>query len=317
MAPGSPCPRGIFGGQAYRPVSVGACRGQAWTLKQANRQTGEVRLVPFRCNSWRCTRCAPRVNARDAARIEGALETVPLEELVFVTLTFDPKRWPSAATAWRCSKDCWKRLTDNLRYRYGYGIGRDRVNARIVYVQTWEQHASGWPHVHAIVHCRELAQDIRKQGQFYSKAQLRHVWRWQKSVLQPEAQRAGFGWSCDVDFPRKDRGALGGYLLKLAKELTGSDAKHGQTPVAAPKGFRRLRATERFLAPIRDVQEVCTDHNGELVSLWTGALVLAPSDWIEAALEAAEKYGEEALGDGLRRALAEFERSPWPGLSSA
>jgi len=274
-------------------------------------------MLPFRCKSWRCTRCAPQVNARDGARIEHALGGIRLDEVVFLTLTFDPARWKDAASAWRHSKDCWKRLTDRLRYRYGLGAGRERVNARIVYVQTWEQHQSGWPHVHALVHCPALAQDVRRQGQFWSKAELRQVWRWQKTVLQKEAQAAGFGWRCDVDFPRKERGAVAGYLVKLAAELTRSDAKHAQTPVDAPKGFRRLRATERFLPPIRELGEVCTDHNGELVSLWSGVIVLAPLDWIELALAAAEKYGVDRLGEGLRSALAELERTPWPGLSSA
>lgn len=231
--------------------------------------------------------------------------------MVFVTLTFDQARWKSAAAAWRHSKDCWKRLTDRLRYRYGCGQGRSRENARIVYVQTWEQHESGWPHVHALIHCPELAQDVRRQGQFWSKAELRQVWRWQKSVLQKEAQAAGFGWRCDVDFPRKDRGAVAGYLLKLAKELTRSDVKHAQTPIAAPKGFRRLRATERFLPPIRELGEVMVDEHGELVSLWSGNIVLAPLDWIELAVSASQEYGVEALGEGLRWALGELERKPW------
>lgn len=283
-----------------------------------HRETGEMRLLPFRCNSWRCTRCAPRVNARDAARIEKALDGVELGDLVFVTLTFDQKRWESAAKAWRHSKDCWKRLVDNLRYRYGCGRGRARDNARIVYVQTWEQHSSGWPHVHALIHCPELAQDVRRRGQFWSKAELRNVWRWQKAVLQPEAQRAGFGWRCDVDFPRKDRGAVAGYLLKIAKELTHSGGKGNQTPIAAPKGFRRLRATVKFLPPIHDLrQEVCTDVNGELVSLWSGAIVLAPFEWLELAIAAADEYGRDRLGDALSQALMEWERTPWPRLSSA
>src|SRR5690242_11542378 len=185
-APGEPCSGAVFGGKRYKAGSATACKARAWSVRQVNRQTGEIRLLPFRCRSWRCSRCAPQVNARDATRIETALGGLRLDELVFVTLTFDPKRWKSAESAWLHSKDCWKRLTDRLRYRYGCGKGRARENARIVYVQTWEQHANGWPHVHALVHCPALAQDVRRQGQFYSKAELRSVWRWQKTVLQKD-----------------------------------------------------------------------------------------------------------------------------------
>lgn len=302
---------GIFGGTPYSPGSPKACAAGAWTFRSVSRATGEVGLSPFRCKSWRCPRCAPRVNARDAARIETALSGIDLSRVLFLTLTFDPRRWRDAGEAWRHSRDCWKRLRDRLAYRYGLGRGRERQAARILYVQTWEQHKNGWPHVHALVYCESMADDVRRRGAFWKASELRHVHRWQKQVLQREAVASGFGWRCDVDFPRKDRGAVAGYLVKLASELTRSDAKSDQAPVNAPKGFRRLRSTPRFLEPIAGKSEAFLDQSGELVSLWSGAIVTAPIELLELALEIARDHGPERLGESLRWAIRELEKVPW------
>lgn len=237
--------------------------------------------------------------------------------MLFLTLTFDPARWKDADSAWRHSRDCWKRLRDRLAYRYGLGRGRNRQAARVVYVQTWEQHKNGWPHVHALVYCESMAEDVRRRGAFWKAGEQRMVHRWQKQVLQEDAVAAGFGWRCDVDFPRKDRGSVAGYLVKLASELTRSDSKSDQAPIAAPKGFRRLRATPHFLAPIAGEAEAFVDDSGELVNLWSGALITAPLDLLELALEVAREHGPERLGESLRWALGELEKVPWPKPPSA
>ena len=240
-----------------------------------------------------------------------------LSRVLFLTLTFDPARWKDADTAWRHSRDCWKRLRDHLAYRYGMGHGRDRSKAQVLYVQTWEQHKNGWPHVHVLVYCPEIAKDVRARGHYWKASEQRHVWRWQRQVLQELAIASGFGWRCDVDFPRKDRGSVAGYLVKIASELTRSDSKSDQAPVAAPKGFRRLRSSVGFLEPLRGKSAAFIDDAGELVNLWEGALITAPLDMLELALEVAKEHGPGALGVSLKWALGELEKVPWRKPSSA
>lgn len=310
----------VFGGRPYRPASPAVCMAGGWTVALVSIATGEVALYPFRCKSWRCTRCAPQVNARAAVRIEGALGRRVLDELLFLTLTFDQRRMTlrmlrkcpgialeeaqerARAWAWRVCGRTWKRLRDALAYRYGHAFkvsnprpkGRRRKawlsrrrKARIDYVQTWEQHRSGWPHVHAVFWAPEVARDVRRRGFFAgvdTKGEPRDLWRWTRQVLVPLAVRAGFGRIADVQFPRKDGAALAGYLVKLAGELTGSHSKD-QTPVEAPRGFRRLRATPKWLSPV-----------AKAASEWTGAVLGAPVAMVERALRAG--------AEGLDRAAA-------------
>lgn len=281
-----------FGGPTYNPVSPTHCQTNGWTLQGTSTSTGEWTLWRFRCRSWRCRRCAPRVNARDAERIEEALGPVPLDQVLFLTLTFDPARYGSPGAAWRETRECWKKLRDELAYRYGEGQGRGKRKARLVYVQTWEQTRNGWPHVHALVWSSALAADMKSRGsyQLIVRGEPRPVWRWGSQVLRGAAVRAGFGEVVDVQFPRRERGQLAAYLVKIASELTGS-AKKDQTPVAAPKGFRRIRATPKFLEPARR-------SSGEYV----GALLAAPLELVLDELEAGAGTFLEAAARAKGRA---------------
>lgn len=304
LAPGA----AVLGGARYRARSVAHCAASTWTFGAVSKRTGDVQFWPFRCKSWRCARCAPAVNRRDYARIEAALGGVQLADCLFVTLTFDPAKWRDMHAAWSAAGSCWKDLRDALAYEYGVGAGRGRRKATIVYVQTWEQHKSGWPHVHALVHCPAIARDVRRLGSYAGKdarsGEERLFWRWGSKVLRPRAVSAGFGHVVDVQFPRKESEALAGYLVKIAAELTGSHAKD-QRPVEAPRGFRRLRATPKFLAPIAKA-------SGE----WAGAMIAAPIEHVQEAFD----RGAE-LWDSLENAAKTLWDQPWrrrsPALSAA
>jgi hypothetical protein len=230
------------------------------------------------------------VNLRDKERIEEALGDVPLEELLFVTLTFDRKRYRDAGEAWRSCRVAWKRFRDLLAYRYAKGEGRARSKQDLVYVQTWEQHKDGWPHVHALVWSKAMASDVRRRGSYSRdvRGALRPIWRWVAQVARPAAISSGFGPILDVQFPEKERGALAGYLVKIAAELTGC-AKKDQTPVLAPKGFRRIRSTPKFLEPAR-----ISKHE------FTAELLLAPVEWI---------VGELHCGAATFKAAADAART--------
>lgn len=304
----------VFGARRYRPASPDVCQAGGWTVALWDLLTGETTLIPFRCKSWRCTRCAPLVNARDASRIEAALGKRTASELLFLTLTFDRSRMIAAvrakrpelsaeaaeeyarAWAWRVCRENWKRLRDRLAARYAArfqvpnpkpkGQRRKawltaRRKARIDYVQTWEQHRSGWPHVHAVLWCPELAREVRRHGS-YELVDGSRVQRWKDDVLRDLAVASGFGPIADVQFPRSNEAALAGYLVKLAAELTGSHHK-AQTPIEAPRGFRRLRATPKWLERLR----TATGRFG-------GAVLGAPVELVERALAAGAASIEEA-----------------------
>src|SRR5207248_2094607 len=104
------------------------------------------------------------------------------------------------------------------------------------YVQTWEQHRTGAPHVNVLIGNEALSMAALDDW----KAVRRH---W----LKPNAVGCGFGPVLWVE-PMRSAGAMAGYLVKLARELTGAEHK-GQTPVDAPRNFRRLRASHGLLPP--------------------------------------------------------------------
>jgi hypothetical protein len=328
----------VFGGKPYAPVSPDVCRARGWTLGLVCIATGEVVLTRFRCRSWRCPDCAPGVNARDAKRIGLTLDALPLPDVVFLVLTFDRTRltqrmmrkhpelsWDDAAeaarrSAWRSSRRCWKRLRDRLAWHYGATFKVDnkkpldapdrrrkkwltrKRRAPLPYVQTWEQHEKPWPHVNVVVHSRELAKDMRARGSYEhvdADGTLQTFWRWANQVLQRMAVRSGFGRNVHAAPPKRDGATLAGYLVKLAAELTGSHVKN-QTPIAAPRGFRRLRATPRFIPPARV-------SSGEFV----GLVLAAPLDLIESALARGAASFEQAAG----WARAAVEKGPTSSLA--
>jgi hypothetical protein len=69
----------------------------------------------------------------------------------------------------------------------------------------------------------------------------------------------------------REANAMAGYLVKLARELTGAAVKD-QVPVNAPSHFRRLRASQGLLPPPYKNPEI------------TGALHLEPLEAVEAKL---------------------------------
>lgn len=229
------------------PKSVWACMLGAWSMVTLDRASGELAAHRFRCRSWRCPECRYDVARGDFARILGALEgrTGAGREWLLVTLTFDPRRYRSRWDAYRAGGRCWQRL----RYRLARRYGSRSAPARIRYVQVWEQHRSGWPHVHLALSCPELVQDVRTRGvrgvRFDVRADRRiPLWAWKRDVLDTLATACGFGIVSDVQFPRAKEGGVAGYFAKLSAELVGV---FDQRPVEAPRGFRRLRASLRLL----------------------------------------------------------------------
>jgi hypothetical protein len=252
------CAAQPFERATYVPRSVTACGKGEWSRFLVNKRDGLYQFVRFDCGSWRCQRCAPRVNARQAFRIERAIRGFDLSQVSFVTLTFDRTRFRNAAEAWRHAHGAWKRFRDALVYELGIGVGRAKAKARVLYVQVWEQHASGWPHLHALLISPELGRRVHAAGSYSiphgKTGEPRPVWRFVRQVLRGLAVGAGFGPICDLQFVDKTRERIAGYLVKVARELTEATGKD-QRPLFAPIHFRRLTSTPRLLESLHKESE--------------------------------------------------------------
>ena len=189
----------------------------------------KVSFLPFRCRSWRHVGACQRFKgAQDFVRVSDGILSRG-DRWVYLVLTFNQR---AEASEWDCYKlgvDRWKKLEKRLTRRFG----------KIEYVQTWEKHSSGFPHVNVVLHNSEIWKLCEGDG-----------WRSWRQALIPHLLECGFGRVVHVEPLRKDTGkGLAGYLTKLSRELTGASIKN-QVPVNAPPHFRRIRASNGLLPPI-------------------------------------------------------------------
>jgi len=217
---------------------VTACQKCAWTLETWRKDgEGERAAYPFRCRSWRHEGdCRLWRGAQDFQRIKQAIYS--RRHWCHVVLTYLQPCPEPTDRDFRNGVVWWSRLRKRLVERYG----------EIKYIQTWERHESGWPHIHLAI----SNQDIYEMSELDRESNFR-------DLFQVMAYSCGFGYvgTCDRLRGRK---AMAGYLVKLAQELTGSGVKD-QTPTNAPRHFRRIRASVRLLPPILKNE----DFTGELL----------------------------------------------------
>lgn len=267
--PGSSLIRGITPPRtppsAFRSVRhCGSYSIVAW------RRDGEGRATAFPClcKSWRCDAgCAWKVAREDYRRIETAATS--RRDWVYLVLTLDPREHRDRWAAFRVGGLLWdKRLRRRL----------EREHGRLEYVQTWEQHRSGFPHVNILLRSPALLDRVRELGIERRTAKGPHgerralfpLWRRDLARLAPEC---GFGlrvWAELIE-PESAQG-MAAYLAKhaLASELTRAHTKHGdQRPKEAPRHFRRVRSSRGLLPPRKT-------SSGQ----WTGFLVKQPVERI-------------------------------------
>lgn len=238
------------------PRSVLMCSSGSHVIVLRHRETGAVSFEPFRCNSWRCERCRRFKGAQDFVRVrDGMLRLGP--EWVYSVLTFDPSQYRDQWDAFRAGCRNFQKLNQRLTRAFG----------KIAYVQTWEQHKTGWPHVNVAIHNSEIFSRCAGAG-----------WRSWRQWLIPHAIACGFGRVVHVH-PLYEGGtlSLAGYMTKLSRELTGSATKD-QTPVDAPLGFHRLRTSRGLLEPIYRPGK----HDGVLIPVKAlGTVDLSPEGWLK------------------------------------
>ena len=323
--------------------SVHACELEQWSLLTWPRaavdpETGELRpdagggpaFKPFQCNSWRCRRCARLRGASDYVRARDAILGRPW--WLYVVLTFDPSRYATRWQAYRGAGEFWNdHLRQSMRRRGG----------KFQYLQTWEAHRSLWPHCNLLLTGDKLRDWVESMGvepRMHRPStggperlcMFPQAWR---QWMIDAAVRAGFGevlWA-EVITP-KNPDALAGYFVKLARELTGGvgGKKGEQSPINAPKNFRRIRASRGLLPKstlfgrgdgpttgslrlFRSVEEPSPPRQSG------GRAKVREATWadvfgaIEAdARRAAEKWAEQTAED--RQVQRELERdlSRWP-----
>lgn len=212
-------------GRAYNYVQ--ACECGAWSLKIWKwDDKDQVYIVPYKCRSWRHEgECRLWRGAQDFVRIREGMQK--LDDWTYIVLTFYQ---PPGADMKKMYKDGMRKWSA-LRKRI------IRSHGKFKYVQTWERHDSGFPHVNLAISNREM---------------------WLQAIGEPEANfreylmlpafECGFGqvgWMEKL----KSKDQMAGYLVKLARELTGAGIKN-QIPTNAPKHFRRIRASQHTLPAV-------------------------------------------------------------------
>lgn len=145
---------------------------------------------------------------------------------MYVVLTFDQRKAKSQEELYRDGLQRWAKL----RKRFNHHWGGFR------YIQTWERHKSGYPHVNILI-----------GNPFFYSAAVRNRRGLRKKWLERNAVQCGFGRRTWLE-PLRNEEAMAGYLVKSARELTGAGPKN-QIPTNAPKHFRRLRASRGLLPP--------------------------------------------------------------------
>lgn len=228
-----------------------ACECQDWHLHLWNPldPEGTQKHVPWRCGSWRhAGECRQWKGAQDFVRVSHALKR--RSDWTAIVLTFRQGDWLIKNKLYRAGVSMWAKLRKRLVREFG----------RMEYVQTWERHAKGGPHVNCAVANEKVFDSAR-----YNPAEFHDSW------LKPHALACGFGYKCWAH-SMYDAAGLAAYYVKLASELTGSGIKN-QIPTDAPPHFRRLRASRGTLPPI---------ERSDL----TGRLVQCPvSQWARNTLE--------------------------------
>jgi hypothetical protein len=239
--------------------SIDACQNGEWTIATWKRDGGEdPKISPFVCRSWRHEgECRAACGACDFTRIVTALEEH--EHWTCCVLTYPARQWPDVKQLFRFGVVSWSRLRKRLTREFG----------PILYVQTWEVHRSGYPHVNVVI-SNELIQEAAGRESNFDNP----TW------LKDAAEECGFGWKCHAS-PMRDRERMAGYITKLGLELTGQ-AQKNQVPVNAPRHFRRIRAS-RGLLPKRIKDETIT-----------GQLFKLPYDYVVG------QHGEQSTSEGRK-----------------
>lgn len=258
-----------WGGDPYAAqdlVSVQRCEAGLyslvlWPAGHAGDVAAKITWSRAFCGSWRCPGCAYGVAMQDLRRLQAAVSTRPW--WLYVVLTVRPGDYRDPWQVYQGAGKRWNdQLKNQLRRRFGH----------LTYVQTWEAHASGWPHVNLLLSSQALQEDVERYNDArvwtergnHGRGRLAHWTHWSEARIgttrgvrgKPDAfgdwaQAAGFGpiaWLELVDDPE----SVACYMAKVAREIGATLWKRkaggkDQRPMNAPPHFRRIRASRGML----------------------------------------------------------------------
>jgi len=257
---------------AVVPLYVKRCGCDAlYTWAKAD--PSRVSRRPLLCGSWRHEGPCARHSASVAfARMKAAFAPLDPTGNVFLVLTLDQngvyseKRWANADEANAALSKQSRNFLKRLR-RYCKAQGWQDFGSR--WVATVESHRTGWPHMNFVIHAPELARalaaDYARRLRPCGCESTRHrkgcSAHRSATLLEGELLDIAMstGWGAQSVAERgADVDALASYIAKLAgtaDATMGELAKLSQSPTAARKGFRRLRAGVGFLPPKKKNEE--------------------------------------------------------------
>lgn len=273
--------------------SVRDCLSGTKQLRLTHRYTGEIKSVPFRCNSWRCPECSKRVSRQWYARVRDAVAAHP-GKYAFLVITLPPatrNKYSSVESAYRDLEALFNKLIKRMTREYG----------KVIYVSTVEQHVDGWPHMNVVFRIDEFSQykdDDELKRRFGNK------WL-RKALLQ-----SGFGFSFSLSFA-KNLDAVAKYISKNGMDHTiGEIVKRSQAPLRAPRGFRRLRSSKGFLPP----------RQNRKISVWIGEIVNSPLNNTESQIEPCYDHEDEEVEEQISSSVninpnmvVNHEKESFPG----
>jgi hypothetical protein len=200
--------------------------------------------------------------------MKEAFDPLPADGNVFLVLTIDrngvysDRSWKNADEA---NAALSKQSRNFLKRLRRYCVSRGWQDFRSRWVAVVEAHASGWPHINFVIHCPELAADLAASYERRRAADVashRNATLLEGDLLEIAM---GTGWGAQSTAERgRSADALASYIAKIAGKADatmGELAKLSQSPTAARKGFRRLRAGVGFLPPKRSNP----DYTGTLI----------------------------------------------------
>jgi len=136
----------------HRPGCVKGC------ILGQDEVSGNLILVPLCCKNWNCPACAVRLRDRWA---DVAVRGEPQR---FVTVTGDPKLHPDPREMRIAIKNAWAKFVSHWRRGKVRKDGKHTIPPHeLEYIQAWELHKSGYPHLHVLVRGEYIPQSYLKR----------------------------------------------------------------------------------------------------------------------------------------------------------
>lgn len=109
------------------------------------KQIGDTgQLMRFRCNCWKCDTCQKRLRRRLIARAKKGKPDK------LITLTVNPAAFETKDEAAAALSSAWRRARQQLKRHHGHDD--------IQFLAVFEEHKSGWPHLHILVRSKFIPQ---------------------------------------------------------------------------------------------------------------------------------------------------------------